>query len=119
MSRTITTIDATDGRIVTDLTWRDLTNPYLATSLQTAVAARADQRARWNLAHNPALCAEAQALLTVDVDDDVRHALACGPANSATQAMPCRRRRMVRSTRKPSATTTSTRSAMTWSRASR
>lgn len=29
MSRTITTIDATDGRIVTDLTWRDLTNPYL------------------------------------------------------------------------------------------
>ena len=40
MSRTITTIDATDGRIVTDLTWRDLTNPYLATSLQTAVAAQ-------------------------------------------------------------------------------
>lgn len=56
MSRTITTIDATRGRITTNLTWRDLTTPHLDPSLQVAVAARADLQARWDLAHNPALC---------------------------------------------------------------
>ena len=57
-----------------------------AAEVQVAVAARADLQARWDLAHNPALCAEAQALLAVDGNVDVRHALACGAVNLTTQA---------------------------------